>query len=229
MVRFSFHRTIAGAALWFLMWSPARYAQVRDTVWADWQLAGPIEDLKSIDVLPINMPPTDQRLIATVRLLLVGSATFRQMVEVLKESRHVIVLLRSSSELRGQAPPFLRGRGRLSVGNGKIVGLFEIANGNAQERLAGVAHEIAHAVEVACLPAVHEEEDLRRLLLGQAGQPLSRSRVLPIETPFAQAAQRAVLNELIRHDEHSGQLVAIAARYGLSLPDNVPAEADDTT
>ena len=215
-------RAILGAMLWLLMWSPATYAREKETAWADPQPTGALEAQVPVDVLPINV--TDQFLIETVRELFAGSATFRQMVQVLKVSSHVIVLLRSSHELR-QISSSLRGRGRLSVGRGRIVGLFEIADGDGKERLAAVAHEVAHAVEVALLPIVSELEDLHRLLLRQAGEPTSRSRDLLIETPFAKAVQQIVLEELASHDQREGRLVELAAHYDLSLVEDEPAVA----
>lgn len=175
------------------------------------------------DILPISVSPTDQKLIGTLRELLASSATFRQMVAVLKESPDVFVLLRSSHELE----PGLGGRGRFSVGPRKIVAIFEIALGG--RRKAAVAHEIAHAVEVACLPGINDLEDLHRLLLERAGLPTSRSRLLPIETPFPIAVQRIVLRELAGGDVKAGQLAEVAARYGLSWSDDEPVAATPQT
>lgn len=209
--------------MWLLICPPATNAQPREATLGYPQPASEQDALVPVDVRPINIPPAAPLLMATVRELLSGSPTFRQMVEVLRKAPHVIVLLRPSHNLGD-----LRGRGRLSVDCGKIVGVFEIPDGDLQERLAAVAHEIAHAVEVAGLPPVCELEDLHRLLLRQAGLPLSRRRVLPIETPFAQFAGQAVIDELAEHDKKSGQLAVIAARYGLSLFDDFPAESGGT-
>lgn len=211
-------------ALWLLIGPPATNAQLSEPPLGEPQPASELHTLVPADVLPINVPPAAPLLIAAVRELLVGSPTFRQMVEVLKKAPHVIVLLRPSQEPR-QAFRSLRGRGRLSVGRGRIVGVFEIPDGNFHERLAIVAHEIAHAVEVALLPGINDLEDLRRLLLQRGGLPTSRSRFLPIETFFPAAVQQIVLQELAGGDVKAGRLAEVGAQYGLSWSDDEPAVA----
>lgn len=152
------------------------------------------------------------------------SPTFREMLEVLQQSPHMRVTLISRADLKRRTR--LLGRGTFTAFGGKIYGLLEFDRGQLDPvpQLRMIVHEIAHAVEIACLPPPEQSDDLRRQLRERDGA--SNRQLDMIETPFPDAVVRIVLGE---HDRQAsvGKLRGVAAEFGLTLP--IAEAAADTS
>lgn len=144
------------------------------------------------------------------------SPTFREMLGVLLRTPHVRVTLLSRPDLRRTTR--YAGRGIFTARDGRVWGLLEFDRSRLDPvpQLRMIVHEIAHAVEIACLPASDETAELRRQLEERQGL-YSAGFLDALETPFPNAVVRAVMAE---HDALSdtGRLRALAETFGLKLP-----------
>lgn len=144
------------------------------------------------------------------------SPTFREMLGVLLRTPHVRVTLLSRPDLRRTTR--YAGRGTFTARDGRVWGLLEFDRSRLDPvpQLRMIVHEIAHAVEIACLPASDETAELRRQLEERQGL-YSAGFLDALETPFPNAVVRAVMAE---HDALSdtGRLRALAETFGLKLP-----------
>lgn len=144
------------------------------------------------------------------------SPTFRDMLGVLLRAPHLRVTLRSRTDLRRTTG--LAGRGMFATHDGRVYGMLEFdrARPEPAQQLRAIVHELAHAVEIACLPVPDAIAELRRQLTERKGA-FSVGFLEAIETPFPNAVVRVVRAE---HDEQSnpGRLRALAASFGLTLP-----------
>jgi hypothetical protein len=85
------------------------------------------------------------------------------------------------------------------------------------EQIESIAHEMAHAVEVACLPHLIEIDQLRGQLL-RRGRRVSGVPGLAIETPFAGDAGRQIVMEALQGRPGIGRLPELAEKYKLGFP-----------
>lgn len=144
------------------------------------------------------------------------SPTFREMLGVLRRTPHMRVTLLSRPDLKRATR--LAARGTFTTHDGKIYGLLEFDRSqlNPLLQLQMIVHEIAHAVEIACLPPADEADDLRRQLSERKGA-YHRGVLEAIETPFPDAVVRVVIREYNAQSD-AGKLRALAADFGLNLP-----------
>jgi hypothetical protein len=91
---------------------------------------------------------------------------------------------------------------------------FDVWHSDLRGQLASLGHELAHAVEVACLTPA--ERSARLQLLRRAGNRGGARRT--VETPFAVAAGRQVDDELSEVAGRSGLLTELAEAHRISLP-----------
>jgi hypothetical protein len=144
------------------------------------------------------------------------SPTFREMLGVLLRTPHVRVTLLSRPDLRRTTRS--AGRGTFTARDGRVWGLLEFDRSQLDPvpQLRMIVHEIAHAVEIACLPPPDETDDIRRQLSERKGG-YRRGVLEALETPFPDAVVRVVMSE---HDARSdaGKLRALAADFDLNLP-----------
>lgn len=156
--------------------------------------------------------PVSARLLrATASKLMTRSGTFAELVEALGAVSDVVLTMRPAS-LRG----FL-GLGHYHVVNGRIYGLLKVNPYPADPflRVRALAHEVAHAFEIACLPR-SDSAGLRRRLAERAnGGPASASTFETFETPFADAIEKAVAQEWRRSRPGSAQFTTLVRRHGL--------------
>lgn len=178
------------------------------------------EDAETL-ISALTIPPEDELARDWAVGLAKRSPTFRQMLGVLQSSNHLIVRLRSVRGLRRDAR--LYGRGVFYVEESHVLGLleFEPMDAPPQKQLEMIAHEVAHAVELACLPMPGSLDELRAQLASRSAYEITSSSGL-METPFPQTVARAVLREYSRKAAR-GELHALATQFGLNLPDT----ADD--
>ncbi len=153
------------------------------------------------------------------------SPTFRQMVETIRGAERFAVIVRPVAVLRAL------GEGRFVVKDAWTVGLVDIGAHRLDYRLRvrALAHELAHATEIACLPRHDTTDELRETLAARAGQSGHRG---PMETPFADAIERVVLREATSNSASEGRLGALAAAHdlpscaALAAVDPVPVRID---
>ncbi len=147
------------------------------------------------------------------------SATFSDLLRHLRDASDLLLYVRF---VQLPLPP--SGRTRFEVApSGLVVGFIEIDVGQPRSlstmtnplapRGAIVAHELAHAFEVSCLPHLRTTEELLERLRARAA---SENRDNSIETPFATAVEKAVLDEWSSDARTASQLQALSVRYGLN-------------
>jgi len=141
------------------------------------------------------------------------SATFAELLRALDGLPDVIVYLQTATlEERG-----LHGRARFEVArSGVLVGQITIHRFRPAElkaRIRTIAHELAHAFEVACLRRRATTSALHEALAARA---TSYGRRRSAETPFARAVEMAVLDEWFRQQLTTPQIGALALEYGLT-------------
>jgi hypothetical protein len=145
------------------------------------------------------------------------SATMKQVLEALERAPAISVRLRSNAMLwRGASR---KATGRFWCGGAHVIVLlqFDSAAARPMEQIESVADEMAHAVEVACLPRAIEVGGLVGQLL-RRGRPVAGAPGLAIETPFAQHAGRQIFMEALRGRPGIGRLPELAERYNLGPP-----------
>jgi hypothetical protein len=145
------------------------------------------------------------------------SATMKQILAVLKMTPAISVRLRSNQMLWRQSRR--KGVGRFWRAGAQVVVLLQFDSVIARplEQIESVAHEMAHAVEVACLPHLIEIDQLRGQLL-RRGRPVSGAPRLAIETPFAGDAGRQIVMEALRGRPGTGRLPELAEKHKLGVP-----------
>jgi hypothetical protein len=148
---------------------------------------------------------------STTSAMVERSATFSDILRGLGRAGDVLLLVKEAS-LKDQ---HVLGRTRFEVdANGVIIGHIEIdsfPDDPFLKRMATIAHELAHAYEVACLPRTRTTAELRRTLITRAQTWGRRGST---ETPFARAAE-AVIGSEFRFTRNGSQLKALSAQYGL--------------
>jgi hypothetical protein len=143
------------------------------------------------------------------------SATMKQALDILESTPALSVRLRSSTLLRRTTQR--NGTGLYWREGPQIIMLlqFDSAFARPLEQIESVAHEIAHVVEVACLPHVTEIGQLRSHLLRRGGRVVSGLPGRALETPFAQDAGRRIVLEALRGRPDVGRLAELAEKYKL--------------
>jgi hypothetical protein len=160
-----------------------------------------------------NLRTLDPAAHARLAELLRASTTAREMVAVLCAARDIHFTLRGSRGLRRE-----HGYGGLSafaLVDGVLIGRleFDISETTREAQRVTVAHELAHAVELAALPRV-DTRALARLLRAGHGRHPAWSPQQTIETPFAVAVERQVVSELRESSSSDhGRLADIVRRY----------------
>jgi hypothetical protein len=155
-------------------------------------------------------PSGDGGLVAgTGDVLLHTSPTFFEMMVAVRGARNMSIYI-YPSRLRG-----LYGRGRFDVVRGHLVGLIELQSGAASEedRVHGLAHELAHAYEVLCLPRRGSTEEIRAQLAERARR---YANTRSLETPFPHAVELRVFHERYGRGRKTSLLAVIAEQYGLT-------------
>jgi hypothetical protein len=145
------------------------------------------------------------------------SATMQQLMEVLEMTPEISVRLRANSMLWREARR--KAMGRFWREGAQVVALLQFDSGATGpiEQLEWVAHEMAHALELACLPAAIETGRLRTELL-RRGRVASDLPGPGIETPFAEDAGRRIFVEALRGRLGIGRLKELAGKHNLGPP-----------
>jgi hypothetical protein len=166
---------------------------------------------------PFSVHAGDKLARTRLTYLATRSATMQQILEVLDLTPAVSVRLRSNTMLWRSSRR--RGVGRFWLEGPHIVALLQFDSGSARplQELESVAHEMAHAVEVACLPRLVGIDKLRSQLL-RRGRTVPDTPGLTIETPFAADAGRRIVLEALRGRPDIGRLPELAEKYNLGPP-----------
>jgi hypothetical protein len=155
--------------------------------------------------------PGDEAMIrATGDDLVAHSPTFAALIAMLSETPDVTIFLRPA-RLRG-----LIGRGQFRQVGTRTIGVIEIQPfaHDPHERVRALAHELAHAYEVACAKGRSTATGADAVLVAYGeGRPGPRQ----IETTFAPALAAEVLREYRTRGASSrpSRLAALAAEHGL--------------
>ncbi len=168
-------------------------------------------------VLRIIIEKPDDRMRRTLLLgigaeLVERSPTFSDLLRHLREAPHVLLYLRFA-QLRPKPPS---GRTRFEIApSGLVIGFIEIDPALAHPLFRDgviVAHELAHAYEVSCLPELRTTDELLQRLRDRAAAGRSGDSA---ETPFATAVEKAVLDEWFSSERIASQLPALSAKHDL--------------
>jgi hypothetical protein len=163
-----------------------------------------------------NLRTLDPTAHARLAELVRASTTAREMVAFVCAAREIHFTLGGRRGLRRE-----RGYGGLSafaLVDGVLIGRleFDISETTRDAQRVTVAHELAHAVELAALPRV-DTPALARLPRAGHGRHPAWSPQQTIETPFAVAVERQVAAELrVPSTPDHGRLEAIARAHGLA-------------
>lgn len=144
-------------------------------------------------------------------LLIERSPTFREMLDVIAAAPHLrmgILAVTDVSPRLGTTGFHVHGPWTYGVMN------INMTHRDPKLRARAIAHEVAHAAEVACLPPAASTKALLHSLRPRRGVvPLMEQ---PGETPFAMAAEQAVMREYLRRAPDSGGVfIDLAARFAL--------------
>lgn len=166
---------------------------------------------------PVSVDVVDELAGRRLAYLAGRSATMKQVLEVLERAPGIWVRLRSNAMLWRETSH--KATGRFWRGEARVIVLLQFDSAAARpiEQIEWVAHEMAHAVEVACLPRAIEIDGLAGQLL-RRGRPVAGAPGLAIETPFAQHAGREIFMEALRGRPGIGRLPELAAQYNLGPP-----------
>jgi hypothetical protein len=149
-----------------------------------------------------------ERLRSTAAKLMERSPTFASLMESLAQAGHMVMILQPGP-VEG-----LLGHGRYRGANGRITGVITVNTylRNPDKRVRALAHELAHAFEIACMLPTGDISGLREQYAKRLGRPVPpRTRV---ETPFARAVERVVEREAHQSVRAPTTLPALAARHG---------------
>jgi hypothetical protein len=166
---------------------------------------------------PLPVDVADELAGRRLAYLAARSATMKQVLEALERTPAFSVRLRSNAMLWREANR--KATGRFWRGDTRVIVLLQFDSAAAKpiEQIESVAHEMAHAVEVACLPRAIEIDGLVGQML-RRGRPVAGTPGLAIETPFAQHAGREIFMEALRGRPGIGKLPQLAERYNLGPP-----------
>jgi hypothetical protein len=179
-----------------------------------------IEGMKnSIVLLTSSSNPNylDAKLIGSVIAeLRVASPTFRDVLAVLATSSRLLTLISPSTDVR--YVDGMVGKTRFLVGPDRVVAFVDIFmdRTNTRTRQAAIAHELAHIAEVACLGPIDDQEGLRQILRRRADWYGMAAKGAVLETAFAIAAGRQVLQEATSRARLASQFMRLASESGLT-------------
>lgn len=169
-------------------------------------------------VLAVNIPKGDSVTLEWMTTVAERSPTFREMLQVLLDAQHIRVTLISRFDLYRRTR--LPGKGTFTAHDGRISALLEFDRSRMEPipEMRAIVHELAHAVEIACLPRPADTAALRELLAARhISWVVSPDFGERLETGFPGAIVRAVMSERDENSEE-GQLRTVAATFGLTLP-----------
>jgi hypothetical protein len=139
------------------------------------------------------------------------SPTFSHMLGVVKSAPHLIMFVRAAV-IEGKL-----GQTQFHVVSNTTFGVMDINPYRKQPtwRIRAIAHELAHAVEIACFPSQRDTSGLRSILLKHAAHNRGRGG-LPTETRFPAALEQIVVSEYQKPSRSVNELSRIAESHGLT-------------
>lgn len=166
-------------------------------------------------LLVVRIRSDDELAKTRVTQLIEQSATTREMLEFLQRFPHVVVSLRSTRRLWQFTGA--NGRGTLHVADGRILASLEFdARCCAGRQMRAIAHELAHAVEVAAMERIDSTATLHSKLEEAAVKRLPGVLTRNLETLFAISVEDRVERE-VRGDHLEGKLKKLAALHRVPL------------
>jgi hypothetical protein len=167
---------------------------------------------------PVRVHAVDELAGKRLAYLAARSATMKQVLDVLENSPAISVRLRSNATLVSESNR--KAGGQFWLGGGHVIMLLEFDRAVARpvDQIEAVAHEMAHAVEVACLPRALEIDGLVGQMLRRGRQVPAKRGLVAVETPFAQHAGRQIFMEALRGRPGIGRLPELAEKYSLGPP-----------
>jgi len=164
----------------------------------------------------LRVLPNDQLTREHMQRATTGSATARELVSRIERLQNTVLILRANPVLVQQDG--LLGRGKFWVVHGHLYGLLEYQaeplGSNRAVRI--LAHELAHALEIAVAPRGWDTASLRPLVLERERK--EENGLAPgIETEFARAVGYRVQLELLGRLTGPSTLSAIADQTHLAL------------
>jgi hypothetical protein len=179
-------------------------------------VAGAAAAQTSIHEHVLRVLPNDRLTHEHLQRAIAGSATARELLGRLERLQNAVLILRANPVLVQQDG--LLGRGKFWVVRGHLFGLLEYqaepVGSNRAVRI--LAHEMAHALEVALAPRGWDTDSLRPLMLERERKG-DKGPVPGIETEFARAVGYRVQLELLGRLTGPSTLSAIADRTHLAL------------
>jgi hypothetical protein len=164
----------------------------------------------------LRVLPNDRLTRDHLQRALAGSATARELVSRIERLQNVVLIVRAHPLLVRQDR--LLGRGKFWVVRGRLFGLLEYQaepiGSNRAVRI--LAHELAHALEVALAPRGFDTNSLRSIVLARESEERA-GPVAGIETEFARAVGYRVQLELLNKLTGPSTLSAIAEEMHLAL------------
>ena len=110
--------------------------------------------------LVVRIPLEDELATHRIAQLMEQSATAREMLEILRRSRHLFVSLRSRPKLWQFTG--VNGRSTVHVAGERVFASLEFdSRGCVARQLRAIAHELAHTVEIASMEEIHSTAALR--------------------------------------------------------------------
>jgi hypothetical protein len=166
----------------------------------------------------LRVLPNDRLTREHLRRVATGSATARELLGRIERLQNTVLILRANPVLVQQDE--LLGRGKFWVVRGHLYGLLEYqaepVGSNRAMRI--LAHELAHALEVAITPRGWDTDSLRPLVLERERENKQENGpVSGIETEFARAVGYRVQLELLGRLTGPSTLSAIADQTHLAL------------
>lgn len=161
--------------------------------------------------------PRDSVAEARLQELVQDSSLAREMITHLCSAPAVTVLIETRPGLRLETG--VRGQAQFYVADETLVGEIAIDSGiRPSKQLQVIAHEMAHALELALLPRAGGTRALATELLSRLGRHRPWMPHARIETPFAVMLEARVAGELKwGRPAPSGTLARLARTHGLSL------------
>lgn len=150
-----------------------------------------------------NLRTLDATAGARLAGLVAASATTREMVATICAASDVHITLSGARGLKREHR--YGGLSVFAIVDGVLIGrlAFDISETTRESQRVTVAHELAHAVELALLPRSTTRALARRLLTASGRHPAWWPHQ-HIETPFAVAVERQVAAELRGYAPHAG-------------------------
>lgn len=164
---------------------------------------------------PLAVSVGDKLSDSRLTYLAARSATMKQVLGMFEMTPAISVRLRSNPMLWRESG--LRAIGRFSRDGAQLIVLLQFdSSARPAQQIESVAHEMAHAVEVACLPHPIGLDQLRSQLL-RRGRTVAAAPG-SIETPFATEAGLQIFLEALRGRPGIGKLPELAGKHKLGAP-----------